>query len=59
MNKEIFQSLEGDKIYFAPVKIEDVKAVHKYASDEDVSRFIGWKLMNSEEETYRFVEEII
>jgi ribosomal-protein-alanine N-acetyltransferase len=59
MNKEIFQGLEGNKIYFAPVKIDDVKAIHKYASDEDVSRFIGWKLMNSEEETYKFVEEII
>lgn len=54
-----FHELKGENIYFKTLSIDDAWEIHKYASDEDVSRFIGWRLMNNLEETQEYVEEMI
>lgn len=59
MHKNLFHSLEGNYIYFKPLSIEDAEAIHSYASDSEVSRFIGWRLMNSLNETTEFLEVMI
>ncbi|WFR55619.1 GNAT family N-acetyltransferase [Anaerocolumna sp. AGMB13025] len=58
-NLSLFHTLETDIITFKPLNIEDAAKIHEYASDEEVSRFIGWKLMKSLEETREFVETMI
>ena len=52
----IFHSLAGEKIYFKELRIEDAQEIHHYASDQEVSRFIGWNLMSTLEETSQFIE---
>ncbi|MDP4095354.1 GNAT family N-acetyltransferase [Paenibacillus sp. P96] len=47
MNTSSFHSLEGEYICFKSLSSNNVKEIHSYASDEDVSRFIGWNLMNT------------
>lgn len=59
MDKELFHSLEGKNIYFKPLSTKDAEAIHSYASDKDVKRFIGWRLMKTLEETTEFVETMI
>lgn len=59
MDSSLFHSLQGKDIYFRALNIVDVNDIHDYASDEDVSRFIGWRLMNSPDETREYVEEMI
>jgi len=59
MNNTLFYSLEGEKVKFKQMAIEDSEAIHSFASDPEVSRFIGWPLMRSLEETTRYVEEMI
>lgn len=58
-NVNIFHTLETDRIYFKPLSPEDAKAIYAYTSDEEVSRFIGWKLMKTVEETREFVKTMI
>jgi [ribosomal protein S5]-alanine N-acetyltransferase len=59
MSKDSFHELKRKNIYFKPLSTDDAYEIHKYASDEDVSRFIGWRLMNSLNETQEYVEEMI
>ncbi|MBS2967819.1 GNAT family N-acetyltransferase [Metabacillus sp. KIGAM252] len=56
---KLFHSLDGEKIFFKPLRIDDVQEMHLYASDRDVSRFIGWNLMNSLEETSAHIETML
>ncbi|MCM2536173.1 GNAT family N-acetyltransferase [Neobacillus pocheonensis] len=56
MNKSLFHSLEGENITFKALSIDDVKEIHNYASDKEVSRFIGWDLMNTLNETREHIE---
>jgi ribosomal-protein-alanine N-acetyltransferase len=56
MNSGLFHSLEGEKISFKALSIDDVQEIHKYASDKEVSRFIGWDLMNTLNETCEHIE---
>lgn len=58
-NSSLFHSLEGENIYFKALSIEDVQEIHDYASDKDVSRFIGWNLMNTLNETRELIEIMI
>ncbi len=58
-NIDEFHALEGTTICFKPISINDVEAIHSYASNPDVSRFIGWKLMNTLEETTELVETML
>lgn len=59
MNINLFHSLKGDNIYFKTLDVNDAQEVHNYASDEDVSRFIGWRLMKELKETRDYIEEMI
>lgn len=59
INVELFHSLEAEKICFKPLSMNHVKAIHSYASDKEVSRFIGWKLMNSIDETRQHVKTML
>lgn len=59
LGTELFHMLSGDKIYFKPLDTKDAPKIHKYASDKDVKRFIGWRLMLTLEETLAYVEEMI
>lgn len=45
MDTSLFHSLEGENIFFKSLSTNDSKEIHNYASDEEVSRFIGWNLM--------------
>lgn len=56
MNSGLFHSLIGEKVYFKALSMEDSQEIHDYASDNDVSRFIGWDLMNTLDETRELVE---
>jgi [ribosomal protein S5]-alanine N-acetyltransferase len=55
-NIRLFHSLEGENISFKALSIDDVQEIHDYASDKDVSRFIGWNLMNTLDETRDLIE---
>lgn len=58
MKADLFHSLEGKTLQFRPLDVNDVLDIHSYTSDEDASRFIGWKLMKTPEETLRHIEEM-
>src|SRR5690554_4490093 len=59
MNSNLFHSLEGEKVYFKPLNVCDAEEVHRYASDEIVIRFTGWKLMKTIDETREFINAMI
>ncbi|MFE8698692.1 GNAT family N-acetyltransferase [Cytobacillus sp. FJAT-53684] len=59
MNHRLFHSLEGENIYFKVLSTDDVQEIHSYASDEDVSRFIGWALMNTLNETRSYIDVML
>lgn len=59
MNKSLFHSLEGKDIYFKALSTNDAQAVHSYASDKEVKRFIGWNLMSTLKETSEYIEVMI
>lgn len=59
MNVSAFHELKGENIYFKPLDVKDTEEIHCYASDEVVSRFIGWRLMKTLDETREYIEEMI
>ncbi len=59
MSTSLFHKLEAKNVYFKPLSTSDVREIHNYASDEDVSRFIGWKLMKTLSETNNYIEEML
>lgn len=59
MEQHRFHTLEGKGIRFQEVKIEHVEQIHAYASDEEVSKYIGWKLMNSIADTRGLIEGML
>lgn len=50
---------KGENIYFESLSTNDIKEIHNYASDEEVSRFIGWNLMNILDETREYIETML
>lgn len=48
-----------DRIRFKKVSRKDIENIHEYASDPEVSFFIGWKLKNNIHETNSLVEKMI
>lgn len=56
---DLFHKLAGDNIYFKALDTKDAEKIHKYASDKDVKRFIGWRLMLALEETREYIEEML
>lgn len=59
MTTSSFHSLGGKNIRFKELSINDTQDIHNFASDEDVSRFIGWNLMHTLNETRDHVESMI
>lgn len=59
MHQKLFHSLEGEKLYFKPLNTDDTLAIHSYASDPIVSKYIGWRLMETVEETNEYINEMI
>lgn len=59
MDINLFHSLEGKNIYFKSLSLSEAEQVHSYASDEDVSRFIGWPLMKTLDETSKYIETML
>ena len=59
MKASLFHSLEGESIYFKSLSINDAQEIHNYASDEEVSCFIGWNLMNTLNETRDHIETML
>lgn len=59
MNSEIFHGLQGEVVVFKPLQLEDEVAIHSYASNRDVSRFIGWELKNTLEDTHNYLIEML
>ncbi|WP_407313642.1 GNAT family N-acetyltransferase [Desulfosporosinus sp. SB140] len=58
-NTNLFHNLEGKDISFQALEMNDVQEIHNYASDENVSRFIGWQLMKTVNETHSHIEEML
>lgn len=54
-----FHELQGGKLCFRTLDTRDTKAVHSYASDQNVKRFIGWPLMKTMDETRGYIEEML
>ncbi|MEL1134549.1 GNAT family N-acetyltransferase [Desulfitobacterium sp. THU1] len=54
-----FHCLEGKDIYFKSLKIEDAQEIHAYTSDQEVSKFIGWPLMNTLDETREHIATML
>ncbi|MDF2989423.1 MAG: family acetyltransferase [Eubacterium sp.] len=59
MTTNLLHRMEGEKIFFKALDINDAPEIHCYASDKEVSRFIGWRLMNNLDETGQHVEEML
>lgn len=59
MNKSSFHQLQGSELSFRGLDINDTSAIHSYASDAEVKRFIGWPLMKTPEDTRSYVEEML
>ena len=59
MKPKLYTAETGSKIAFKPMRLEESPLIHTYASDEDVSRYIGWKLMNTLDETTAYVKEML
>lgn len=59
MDVRVFHSLEGERIRFMALCTTDVQEIHNYASDEAVSRFIGWNLMHTLDETREHIETML
>lgn len=59
MDTKLFHELENDNISFKALSTNHAEMIHEYASDEEVSRFIGWKLMRTLEETREYVGEML
>lgn len=58
-NTHLFHELMGEKICFAELSLNDALDIHSYASDKDVKRFIGWKLMKTIDETRSHIETML
>lgn len=59
MNSSLFHALEGEYISFKSLSTNDAQEIHNFASDKEVSRFIGWSLMNTLNETSEHIETMV
>jgi ribosomal-protein-alanine N-acetyltransferase len=59
LNPSLFHSLEGESISFKALSTTDAQEIHNYASDKEVSRFIGWSLMNSLNDTSEHIKTML
>ena len=59
MKIDQFHMLQSKNICFKPLSLNDVMDLHDYASDEEVARYIGWKLMNTLDETREHIKTMM
>lgn len=59
MDTNLFHMLDGENLYFKLLSLDDAIAIHRFASDENVARYIGWNLSHSFEETLQLIEGMI
>lgn len=59
MSMAVLEAQRGERIAFKAFTLEDLEAVHEFASNEKVSKFIGWQLMKDIHETRTFVEKLV
>lgn len=59
MHTRLLHSLEGARIRLREISIHDAEDMHAYLADEEVSRYIGWKLMNTVEDTRAHIEALL
>lgn len=50
---------ETNHLKFKNLNLEDAEAIHAYAANEDVARYIGWRLKADLEETQDLVKELL
>ncbi|HAS74882.1 MAG TPA: GNAT family N-acetyltransferase [Clostridiales bacterium UBA8960] len=50
-----FSTLKNEPLCFMPMQDKDAAQIHEYASDPVVSKFIGWPLMKTLQETRDYV----
>lgn len=58
MHKDLY-AIKGSLFWIKPLEIEDAHDIHQFASDPEVSKYIGWPLMVHEEETHAYVHMMI
>lgn len=54
-----WNKLKSNRIHFEPIDMSIVESLHEYASNESVSKFIGWPLMKSMEDSKNYVEKLM
>lgn len=59
MNKDLFHSLEGTRLQLRTITMDDAAEMFAYLSDEEVSRFIGWRLMHTLEDTHGHIGTLL
>lgn len=59
MDTNLFHMLDGDNLYFKLLSLDDAIAIHRFASDEKVAKYIGWNLTHSLEDTLELIEGMI
>ncbi|RAU98892.1 GNAT family N-acetyltransferase [Paenibacillus sp. YN15] len=59
MNPVLFHSLKGARIELRKISLEDAAEMYAYLSDEEVSRYIGWKLMHTIDDTRRHIGTLL
>lgn len=51
--------LESERVKFTQMSVENTNAIHIFASDPEVSKYIGWPLTKNIDETRDYVKEMI
>ena len=59
MDADLFHALSGENIAFSALTAADTEVMHRYVSDPQVKRFIGWPLMETPEQTQAHVAELL
>lgn len=58
-NETKLYGIEGERVKFTKMRLENTNAIHVMASDPEVSKYIGWPLTKSVDETMDYVKEMI
>ena len=59
MTNNLFHSLEGTRLQLRKITMDDAAEMFAYLSDEEVSRFIGWRLMHTLEDTRGHIRTLL
>ena len=59
MDAVLFHALSGENIAFSALETTNAEVMHRYVSDPEVKRFIGWPLMETLLQTQAHIEELL